>query len=71
MTHHLAVSFLIQIHFLYKVFIFSLLLTLRENGLHPNSSSMISSSLTMKMQDNYQQKAKFVTSTSHALPNYD
>ena len=62
---------ILQSHFLYKATISSLLLTLKENGLHPNSSSTISSSSTTKMQSDNQQKAKFVTSTSHALPNYD
>ena len=62
---------ILQSHFLNKVMIFPLLLTLRENGPHPNSSSMLSSSSTTKMQGDYQQKAKFVMSTPHALPNYD
>ena len=62
---------ILRFHFLYKVMIFSLLLDLGENGQYPNSSSMLSLSLTTKMQSDYQQKVMFVMSTLHALPNYD
>ena len=62
---------ILRFHFLYKVMIFSLLLGLGENGQYPNSSSMLSLSLTTKMQSDNQQKVMFVMSTLHALPNYD